>query len=55
MVSGISGAFDQGVRGVFQGRSNETIGGRVRLRRPELSLIKLKVVLAASEDLWIVN
>ncbi len=40
----------------FQGGSNETIGGHVRLWRPELSLISLKVVLAASgasdQDVW---
>jgi hypothetical protein len=40
----------------FQGSSNETINGRVQLRRPELSLISLKVVLAASrasdQDVW---
>jgi hypothetical protein len=32
----------------FQGGSNETVGGCVRLRRSELLSIKLKVVLAAS-------
>jgi hypothetical protein len=32
----------------FHGGSNETIGGRVRLRRPELLLFWFEVVLAAS-------
>jgi hypothetical protein len=32
----------------FHGGSNETIGGRVRLRRPELLLFCFEVVLAAS-------
>jgi len=42
----------------FQGGFNETIGGRVRHRRPELSLILLKVVLAASgasdQGVWVI-
>jgi hypothetical protein len=33
--------------GYFHGGFNETIGGRVRHRRPELSLILLNKVLAA--------
>jgi hypothetical protein len=47
MVLGASGPLIR-VCGVsmdvsFQGGSNETIGGRARLRRPELSLILLKL------------
>ncbi len=33
----------------FHGGSNETIGGRVRLRQPELLPFWFEVVLAASE------
>ena len=51
MVLGASGVSDQGVVGYidayFHGGFNETIGGRVRHRRPELSLILLNKVLAA--------
>ena len=51
MVLGASGVTDQGVwmsiDAYFQGGFNATIGGRVRHRRPELSLILLNKVLAA--------
>ncbi len=59
MVSGASGASDRGGMSLdvsLQGGSNKTIRGCVQLRRRELSVMELEVVLAASgashQDVW---